>query len=122
MAALGAYDEIEEVTANCTLKDNWQQASTLGTQTDSAPVYDSDRSAKLLEPIPEPHQVQQNDNNVISAISSVEQSGGTIEQNTATMKETRALYDSLYNVRDTKFHLTMKFRSLKDVRKSVYVK
>ncbi|GJX44684.1 retrovirus-related pol polyprotein from transposon TNT 1-94 [Tanacetum coccineum] len=28
MAAAGAYDEIEEVTANCTLKDNLQQAST----------------------------------------------------------------------------------------------
>ncbi|GJY30711.1 hypothetical protein Tco_0414206 [Tanacetum coccineum] len=56
----GAYDEIEEVTAKCTLKDNLQQASTSGTQTDSAPVYDSDGSAE-------------NDSNVISAISSVEQ-------------------------------------------------
>ncbi|GKD28119.1 hypothetical protein Tco_1234333, partial [Tanacetum coccineum] len=102
MAIVGAYDEIEEVTANCTLKDNLQQASTSGTQTDSAPVYDSDGSAKLLEPIPEPHQVQQNDSNVISAISSVEQSGGTVEQNTATVEETCALYDSLYNNLATK--------------------
>ncbi|GKG59329.1 hypothetical protein Tco_0604980, partial [Tanacetum coccineum] len=46
MAAAGAYEEIEEVNAKCTLKDNLQQASTLGTQTDSAPVYDSDGSAE----------------------------------------------------------------------------
>ncbi|GKF32406.1 hypothetical protein Tco_0102204, partial [Tanacetum coccineum] len=30
---------------------------------------------ELLEPIPEPHQVQQNDSNVISDASSVEQDG-----------------------------------------------
>ncbi|GJY10221.1 hypothetical protein Tco_0378406 [Tanacetum coccineum] len=47
MAATGACDEIEEVTMICTLKDNLQQASTSGTQTDSAPVYDSDRSAEI---------------------------------------------------------------------------
>ncbi|GKC06509.1 hypothetical protein Tco_0998119 [Tanacetum coccineum] len=100
MAAAGAYDEIKEVNANCTLKDNLQQASTSGTQTDKAPVYDSDGSAKvhnydncydneifnmftqeeqytkLLEPIHEPYQVQQNNSNVISEVSSVEQEGG----------------------------------------------
>ncbi|GJU37755.1 retrovirus-related pol polyprotein from transposon TNT 1-94 [Tanacetum coccineum] len=82
------------------------QASTSGTQTDKAPVYDSDGSAEvhnydncydneifnmftqeeqyieILEPIPEPHQVQQNDN-VISNISGVEQEGGTVDQHTA---------------------------------------
>ncbi|GJT49309.1 hypothetical protein Tco_0975466 [Tanacetum coccineum] len=51
----------------------------------------------LLEPIPEPHQVQQNDSNVISDAPSVEQNGGTVEQSPATVEETRALYDSLYN-------------------------
>ncbi|GJR84424.1 retrovirus-related pol polyprotein from transposon TNT 1-94 [Tanacetum coccineum] len=59
------------------------QASTSGTQTDKAPVYDSDGSAEyteLLEPIPEPHQEQQNDSNVISDFSSVEQEGGTVDQ------------------------------------------
>nr|GEZ79408.1 hypothetical protein [Tanacetum cinerariifolium] len=73
------------------------QASTSSTQTDKAPVYDSDGSAKVhtykncddneifnmftqekqyieqLEPIPETHQVPQNDNNVISKVTSVEQ-------------------------------------------------
>nr|GEW46979.1 retrovirus-related Pol polyprotein from transposon TNT 1-94 [Tanacetum cinerariifolium] len=72
-----------------------RQASTSGTQTDSAPVYDTDGSAEvhencdnnetfnmftqeeqytdLLEPIPESHQVPQNDNVVISEDTSVEQ-------------------------------------------------
>nr|GFB14807.1 hypothetical protein [Tanacetum cinerariifolium] len=39
-------DEIEEVTANYILMANLQQASTSGTQTDKAPVYDSDGSAE----------------------------------------------------------------------------
>nr|GFA72190.1 hypothetical protein [Tanacetum cinerariifolium] len=46
MAATADLDEIEEVNANCILMANLQQASTSGTQTDSAPVYDSDGSAK----------------------------------------------------------------------------
>ncbi|GJT62376.1 hypothetical protein Tco_1005909 [Tanacetum coccineum] len=89
MAAVQS-EKIEEVNANCILMANLQQASTSGTQTDNAPVYDSDGSAEvhnydncydneifnmftqeeqyteILEPIPEPHQVQQNDSNVIS--------------------------------------------------------
>nr|GEY52056.1 hypothetical protein [Tanacetum cinerariifolium] len=113
-------DETEEVNANCILIANLQQASTSGTQTDKAPVYDSDESAEvhdyencndneifnmftqeeqyteLLEPIPEPHQVPQNDNNIIFEDSSVEQSGETVEQHPTNFEETRALYDSLY--------------------------
>nr|GEX86624.1 retrovirus-related Pol polyprotein from transposon TNT 1-94 [Tanacetum cinerariifolium] len=88
--AVEDLDEIEEVNATCVLMANLQQASTSGTQTDKAPVYDPDGIAEvhnyencydneifnmftqekqyteLLEPIPEPHQVPQNDNNVIS--------------------------------------------------------
>nr|GFA51343.1 hypothetical protein [Tanacetum cinerariifolium] len=121
MAAAADLDEIEEVNANCILMANLQQASTSGTQTYKAPVYDSDRSAEvhnyencydneifnmftqekqyteLIEPIPKPHQVPQNDNNVISKISNVEQNGGTVEQHPANVEETRVLYDSLYN-------------------------
>nr|GEU48602.1 integrase, catalytic region, zinc finger, CCHC-type, peptidase aspartic, catalytic [Tanacetum cinerariifolium] len=95
MAAAANLDEIEEVNANCILMANLQQASPSGTQTDSAPVYDTDGSAEvhencddneifnmftqeeqyteLLEPIPESHQVLQNDNDVISEDTSVEQ-------------------------------------------------
>ncbi|GJT52332.1 hypothetical protein Tco_1112901 [Tanacetum coccineum] len=81
----------------CTLENNLQQASSSGTQSDKAPVYDSDGSAELLEPILKPHQVQQNDSNVISVVSSVEQSGGTVEQHPANVEETHAYFESLYN-------------------------
>nr|GFD26256.1 hypothetical protein [Tanacetum cinerariifolium] len=76
---------------------NLQQASSSGTQTNSAPVYDSDGLAEvheygncynneifnmftqeeqyteLLEPIPESRQVPQNDNDVIFEVTRVEQ-------------------------------------------------
>ncbi|GKC61854.1 gag-pol polyprotein, partial [Tanacetum coccineum] len=121
MAAAGACEETERANANCTLENNLQQASTSGTQSDKAPVYDSDGSAEvhlsencydndifnmftqeeqyteLLEPIPEPHQVQQNDSNVISVVSSVEQGGGTVEQHSATVEETCAYHESLFH-------------------------
>nr|GFC26805.1 hypothetical protein [Tanacetum cinerariifolium] len=118
MAAAANLDEIEEVNANCILMANLQQVSTSGTQTDSASVYDTDGSAevhencddnekfnmftqeeqytKLLEPIPESHQVPQNDNDVISEDTSVEQDGETVDQHPANFEETRALYESLY--------------------------
>nr|GFA74516.1 hypothetical protein [Tanacetum cinerariifolium] len=79
------------------LTSSRRQASSSGTQTDSTFVYDSDGSAQvhencdnneifnmftqeeqyteLLEPIPESQQVPQNDNNVISEVTDVEQDG-----------------------------------------------
>nr|GEX37452.1 hypothetical protein [Tanacetum cinerariifolium] len=48
MADVADLDKIEEVNANCILMANLQQASTLGTQTESAPVYDTDGSAEAL--------------------------------------------------------------------------
>nr|GEW80086.1 hypothetical protein [Tanacetum cinerariifolium] len=66
MADAGDLDNIEEVNANCILMTNLQQASTSGTQTDKAFIYNSDGSAK-------------SNNNVISVVSSVEQSEGTVE-------------------------------------------
>nr|GEY61031.1 hypothetical protein [Tanacetum cinerariifolium] len=120
MAAAANLDEIEEVNANCILMANLQQASTSGTQSDKAPVYDSDGSAEvhdyencddneifnmftqeeqyteLLEPVPEPHQVPQNDNNIIFEVTNVEQSRETVEQHPANFEETLTLYDSLY--------------------------
>nr|GFC09601.1 hypothetical protein [Tanacetum cinerariifolium] len=45
MAAAADLDDIEEVNANCIMMANLQQASTSGTQTDNAPVYDTDGSA-----------------------------------------------------------------------------
>ncbi|GJW46475.1 retrovirus-related pol polyprotein from transposon TNT 1-94 [Tanacetum coccineum] len=97
MAAAADLDEIEEVNANCILMANLPQVSTSVTQSDKAPVHDSDGSGEvqlhdkfydneifnmftqeeqyteILEPILEPHQVLQNDSNVTSVVSSVEQ-------------------------------------------------
>nr|GFA14432.1 hypothetical protein [Tanacetum cinerariifolium] len=87
-------------------------------RTDNTPVYDTDGSAEvhenynnneifniftqeeqyteILEPILEPQQIPQNDNNVISEVTDVEQDGETVEQHSANFEETRALYESLY--------------------------
>ncbi|GKD77883.1 gag-pol polyprotein, partial [Tanacetum coccineum] len=46
MAVAADLDEIEEVNANCILMANLQQASTSGTQSNKAPVYDSDGSTE----------------------------------------------------------------------------
>nr|GEY31346.1 hypothetical protein [Tanacetum cinerariifolium] len=89
-------------------------------QSDKAPVYDLDGSTKihiskncydndifnmftqeeqyneLLKPISEPHQVPQNDSNVIYEVSSMEQGRGIVEQRSATIEETRVYHDSLF--------------------------
>nr|GEU58384.1 copia protein [Tanacetum cinerariifolium] len=76
MAAAADLDEIEEVNSN----------------------YGSAEYTELLKPIPKPNQVPQNDNNVvISEVTSVKQSGGTVEQHYANVEETHVLYDSLYH-------------------------
>ncbi|GJR55704.1 zf-CCHC domain-containing protein [Tanacetum coccineum] len=84
--AAADLDEIKEVNASCILMANLQQASTLGTQIDKAPVYNSDGSAELLDPIPEPHEVPQNDNNVIFKVSNVEQATEVEKVNSVNRK------------------------------------
>ncbi|GKB09403.1 hypothetical protein Tco_0837715 [Tanacetum coccineum] len=42
-----AYEEIERVKVNCTSEDTLQLASTSGTQSDNAPVYNSDGSTEV---------------------------------------------------------------------------
>nr|GFC05127.1 hypothetical protein [Tanacetum cinerariifolium] len=136
MAAAADIDEIKEVNANCICMANLHQASTSGTQTDNAPVYDSDGSDEQASTsgtqtdnapvydsdgsdevhenyddnkifnmftqeeqyteLLESHQVPQNDNDVISENTSMEQGGETVEQHPANFEETGALYDSLY--------------------------
>nr|GFA87340.1 hypothetical protein [Tanacetum cinerariifolium] len=59
MAAAADLDKIKEVNANCILMANLQQASTLGTQTDSAPVYDTDGSAERISSNPKNRQIAQ---------------------------------------------------------------
>ncbi|GJT17640.1 hypothetical protein Tco_0876346 [Tanacetum coccineum] len=94
MAATTDLDEIEEVNANCILMANLQQASTSGTQTDKALVYDSDGSAEV-------HLSENCYDNVIFNMFTqeehVEQGGGTIEQHPATVEETRAYHESLFH-------------------------
>nr|GEZ87665.1 hypothetical protein [Tanacetum cinerariifolium] len=51
MAAAADIDKIEEVNANYILMANLQQALTSSTQTDKAPVYDSDGSAEVKSTI-----------------------------------------------------------------------
>nr|GEV34358.1 hypothetical protein [Tanacetum cinerariifolium] len=114
MAAVGNLDEIEEVNANCILMVNLQQASTSDIQHDKVLVYDTDGSAEvqlndncydneifimftqkeqytdLLEPIPKPQLVPQNDNHVTYVAPSIVQSGGTLETSFAPNEETCA--------------------------------
>nr|GFB89792.1 hypothetical protein [Tanacetum cinerariifolium] len=74
-----AYLQTQLLIAKKEEMANLQQASSSGTQTDSAPVYDSDGSAE-----------------VISEVTGVEQDGETVEQHPANFDATRSLYDSLY--------------------------
>ncbi|GJZ26950.1 retrotransposon protein, putative, unclassified [Tanacetum coccineum] len=70
MAIAGACEETERANANCTFKNNLQSAEVHLSEN----CYDNDifnmftqkeQYTELLESIPEPHQVQQNDSNVI---------------------------------------------------------
>nr|GEV45812.1 integrase, catalytic region, zinc finger, CCHC-type, peptidase aspartic, catalytic [Tanacetum cinerariifolium] len=121
MAAAGDLDEIEEVNTNCILMENLQHASTSGTQLDKAPIYDTDSSDEvqlndnchdndifdmftqeeqytdLLEPIPEPQLVPQNDNHVTYVAPSMVQSGGTLETSSAPNEKTRAHQETVYH-------------------------
>nr|GFB60528.1 hypothetical protein [Tanacetum cinerariifolium] len=73
------------------------QAKEFDLMATAADLDEIEEYTELLEPIPEPHQVPQNNNNAISEDSSVEQSRGIVEQHPVNVEETRALYDSLYN-------------------------
>ncbi|GJW30560.1 hypothetical protein Tco_0047435 [Tanacetum coccineum] len=44
--AADAYEETEKVKVNCSSEDSLQQASISGTQSDNAPIYDSDGSTE----------------------------------------------------------------------------
>nr|GEU59380.1 hypothetical protein [Tanacetum cinerariifolium] len=140
MAAAADLDKIKEVHANCILMANLQQASTSGTQTDKAPVYDSDGSAEvhdyencydneifnmftqeeqyteLLEPIPESHQVPQNDNNVISEVTSVEQNRETVEKHPVNVEETHLIKQLSKAKSNVSFHLEEKKKLKSDFK------
>nr|GFC51896.1 hypothetical protein [Tanacetum cinerariifolium] len=102
MAAAADLDKIEEVNANCILMANLQQASEVHEYENcySNEIFNmftqEEQYIELLEPIPKSHQVPQNDNEVVSEVTGVEQDGETIEQHSINFEETRALYESLY--------------------------
>nr|GFC66631.1 hypothetical protein [Tanacetum cinerariifolium] len=124
----GNLNGYNDVNANCILMAHLQQASSSGTQTDSAPVYDSDGSAevhenydnneifnmftqeeqytKLLEPIPEPQQVPQNDNNVISEVIDVEQDGEPVEPHSNLAVEVEKMNSVNRKLKETNADLT----------------
>nr|GEZ79648.1 hypothetical protein [Tanacetum cinerariifolium] len=76
---------------------------------------------ELLEPISEQHQVPQNDNNVISEVTSVEQGGETIEQHLANFEETqKKRLNSDFKSRedellDKQFQLEKKIKELNNI-------
>nr|GEV75200.1 hypothetical protein [Tanacetum cinerariifolium] len=96
MATSADLDKIEEVNANYGSAEVHNHKDCYENEIFNM-VTEEEQYTELLEPILEPHQVPQNDNNVISEVSSVEQSGGTVEQHPVNVEETRVLYDSLYN-------------------------
>ncbi|GKB95303.1 hypothetical protein Tco_0981440 [Tanacetum coccineum] len=79
MAAADAYEETKKAYANCTLENNLQQASTSGTQSDKAPVYDSGSA--------------ENASNVISVVSSGGQSGES-RTTSEILRKTSAYFES----------------------------
>nr|GEW16129.1 hypothetical protein [Tanacetum cinerariifolium] len=108
MDTANAYEENKRVKANCILENNLQQASTSSTQSDKAPY------TELLEPIPEPHEVPQNDSNVISKVSSVEQGGGTVEQHPKLENENVELDFQVLNYAKENAHLKTTYKNLFD--------
>nr|GFA80629.1 hypothetical protein [Tanacetum cinerariifolium] len=111
-------------------------ASTSGTQLDKAPVFDTDGSAEvqlndncydnvifnmftqeeqytdLLEPIPEPQLVPQNDNHVTYVASSMVQGGGTVETSFAPNEETQK--SSISSLTEEKKRLKHDFKIRED--------
>nr|GEU98393.1 hypothetical protein [Tanacetum cinerariifolium] len=133
MAAAADLDEIEEVNAKCILMPNLQQASTSGTQTDKAPVYDSDglievhnydncydnerfnmftqeeKYTELLEPIPEPHQVDE----MIDLLNSVTSNSVPIPHESQVVKNDNLIVPGMFRIDPFKPSMEEKYVSNK---------
>nr|GEY12672.1 hypothetical protein [Tanacetum cinerariifolium] len=90
VAATADLDEIEEVNANYGSADVYEYENCYDNEIFNM-FTQEEQYTELLEPIPESHQVPQNDNAVIYEVTSMEQSGETVEQHHANFEETRAL-------------------------------
>nr|GEY13021.1 hypothetical protein [Tanacetum cinerariifolium] len=99
MAAAANLDDIEEVNASCILMANLQQASTseVHKNYDNNEIFNTftqeEQYTELLEPIPELHQVPQNDNDVVSEVTGVVQG----YQNPSYLKQAQKKQQSLYD-------------------------
>nr|GEW07864.1 retrovirus-related Pol polyprotein from transposon TNT 1-94 [Tanacetum cinerariifolium] len=93
MADASAYEEIERVKANFEVHhfENCYDNDIFNM------FIQEEQYTELLEPIPKPHQVPQNDSNVIYEVFSMEQGGRTVEQHPETVEETRAYHESLFH-------------------------
>nr|GEZ36171.1 integrase, catalytic region, zinc finger, CCHC-type, peptidase aspartic, catalytic [Tanacetum cinerariifolium] len=87
MAAAGDPDGLAEVHLNDNCYDN--EIFNMFTQ--------QEQYTNLLEPIPKPQLMPQNDNHVTSVALSTVQSGGTVETSFAPNEETRAHQETVYH-------------------------
>nr|GEY61874.1 retrovirus-related Pol polyprotein from transposon TNT 1-94 [Tanacetum cinerariifolium] len=108
MAVAADLDEIEEVNANCILMANLQQAST-----------SEEQYTELLEPIPESHQVPQNDDDVISEDTGVEQENAHLKATyknvfdsiSVSRAQTKTIIASLQNELQSNIYKNAKLRT-----------
>ncbi|GJY24658.1 retrovirus-related pol polyprotein from transposon TNT 1-94 [Tanacetum coccineum] len=101
MATVADLDEIEETDNDPVYDSNGLAEVQLQENRYNNEIFNmftqEEQYTELLERIPKPHQVPQNDSNVIFEVSSVEQGGGTIEQYSTNVEETRVYHESLFH-------------------------
>ncbi|GJX90899.1 retrovirus-related pol polyprotein from transposon TNT 1-94 [Tanacetum coccineum] len=119
MAAAADLDKIEEVNANCILMANLQQASTSGTQTDKAPVYDSDGSAEVH------HKTTAMDNEIFNMFTQEEQYTELLEPipinalHLSSGKQITTLNEEISKFKKTAFNGNQLFSSLLEEKKKL---
>nr|GEX62158.1 integrase, catalytic region, zinc finger, CCHC-type, peptidase aspartic, catalytic [Tanacetum cinerariifolium] len=101
--------EIEEVNANYILKANLQQASTSGTQTDKAPVYDSDRSAKVPQKVDETNDLS----------NPVTSNSLPITKERSVVKNDNVIAPGMFRINPSKTYREDKFVPINQARASV---
>nr|GEW86111.1 hypothetical protein [Tanacetum cinerariifolium] len=87
---------------NCTVRPKrrdaaYLQTQVLTTQKEEAGIQLQAEEYDLMAAAADLDEIKENDNDVISEDTSVEQGGETVEQHPANLEETRASYESLYH-------------------------
>ncbi|GJV72432.1 hypothetical protein Tco_1492427 [Tanacetum coccineum] len=90
MTTADAHEETERVKVKCTLDDTLQQAFTSGTQSDNAPVYDSDGSTEV------PKDENCYDHDIFNMLTHEVQYTG-LQTELDQCKYDKILYDKAYN-------------------------